>query len=77
MQVLKAKSVMEIPFDFTGVVEIEKIKYWLVDKRLHRIDGPALETINGYKEYWVYGKRVTKEQQELLFNLMKLKSIVD
>ena len=33
-------------------------RYWFNDAgHLHRDDGPALETVDGYKAWWVNGKR--------------------
>ena len=51
-------------------------KSWYLNGRAHRIDGPAIEWINGYKEYWINGKNVTKEAQEVLYGLYKLKGIM-
>jgi len=31
-------------------------KYWWVNGRLHRLDGPSIEYINGAKEWWVNGE---------------------
>jgi len=33
------------------------IYYYNENYRLHRLNGPAVEHIDGYKEYWVDGKR--------------------
>jgi hypothetical protein len=32
-------------------------KRWLVDDKLHRLDGPAVEWSDGLKSWWVDGKR--------------------
>ena len=31
-------------------------KYWWVDGKLHRLDGPAIDYTDGYKAWWVDGK---------------------
>ena len=31
-------------------------KYWYLNDKLHREDGPALEYADGYKEWWLNGK---------------------
>ena len=37
-------------------VEINGDKCWLLDNKLHREDGPAMEYANGDVTYWVHGK---------------------
>ena len=54
-------------------------KYWYLDGKLHRIDGPACEyVVNEYKiiEYWINGERITKEAQEVLYAMYKLKGML-
>lgn len=31
-------------------------KYWLLNGKLHRLDGPAIEQADGRKEWWIDGK---------------------
>ena len=31
-------------------------KYWYLNGKIHREDGPAVEFANGYKTWWVNGK---------------------
>ena len=38
--------------------------YYNADNELHRTDGPAIEYANGYKEYWVNGRELSKEEFE-------------
>ena len=50
----------DFPFDFTGACKIlteeeEKIRYYL-DGELHRLDGPAIEFVNGDKSWYKEGK---------------------
>ena len=33
-------------------------KYWYFNGQLHRVDGPAIENSNGYKEWWLNGHRI-------------------
>ena len=37
-------------------------KMWYLNGVLHRTDGPAVEWINGYRSWWLHGKRVIKSQ---------------
>ncbi len=32
-------------------------KFWKLDGKLHRLDGPAVIQTNGYKEWWQHYKR--------------------
>ena len=37
-------------------------KYWYNEKReFHRLDGPAVEYVDGFKSYWIEGIRYTEE----------------
>jgi len=36
--------------------DVNGYKYWYVDNRLHRENGPAIEHSNGYKQWWLYNK---------------------
>jgi len=38
----------------------DRIEYRLHGK-LHREDGPAIEYSNGFKQWWLNGKRITEE----------------
>ncbi len=40
-------------------------KFWYINNKLHRTDGPAIEFWNGEVEYWIDGKRVSKEDLNL------------
>ena len=51
-------------------------KYWYLNDKLHRINGPACEWTDGYKLYYINGERVTKEAQEVLYAMYKLKGIL-
>jgi len=51
-------------------------KSWFLNGKLHRIDGPAVECVDGYKTYWINGKEVTKEAQEVLYAMYKLKGLL-
>jgi hypothetical protein len=37
-------------------------KFWYVDNKLHRTDGPAIEWASGSKEWWLDGKYLTHSQ---------------
>ena len=37
-------------------------KYWFLNDKIHRIDGPAVEYANGNKRWYLNGKKVTEEE---------------
>lgn len=37
-------------------------KFWFLHGKRHREDGPAKEWSSGRKEYWINGKKLTKEK---------------
>jgi len=39
-------------------------KNWLLNDNLHREDGPAVEGANGYKEWWLNGKKMSEEEHK-------------
>ena len=45
------------------------------DGKLHNADGPSLIHPDGREEYWVDGKKTTKEGQELYRGMLFLKGI--
>ena len=48
----------DIPKNFTGIVEwaSDGSKYWYKEGNKHREDGPAIEYLSGYKQWWLEGK---------------------
>ena len=41
-------------------------KFWCLDGKLHREDGPAVEWADGYKSWYLNDKRVTEEEHKKL-----------
>lgn len=37
-------------------------KFWYLNDKRHREGGPAIEYADGYKEWWLNGKKVTEEE---------------
>jgi hypothetical protein len=37
-------------------------KFWRMNKKIHRIDGPAIVWYDGHKEWWWYGRQFTFEK---------------
>jgi hypothetical protein len=77
LNILKIKYTSEIPENFTGVAEYtsESKAYYLNGKK-HRVDGPAVEFVNGYKEWFLNGIYYSQEEWfELLSEEDKLKAI--
>ena len=62
--------------DGPAIVCVNGYKSWWLNDNRHRIDGPAIEWIDGIKEYWINDKRVTKEAQEVLYAMYKLKGLL-
>lgn len=50
----------------------EELQTWWKHGKRHRIDGPAVDSNNGYKEWWVNGKKLDCTTQEEFELLMKL-----
>ena len=58
METIEVEDYGEIPNGFTGIAEYaDGSKQWLLNGKLHRVDGPAWEWANGKKEWWLNGKR--------------------
>ena len=36
-------------------IELANGKFWFLNNKLHREDGPAIEYVNGNKEWWLNG----------------------
>ena len=64
-------------YNFTG-----KLKWpngetsWRLNGKFHRIGGPAYIWHNGDEEWWIDNKIVTKEEHDLLYDIMKLKGLI-
>jgi len=61
-----------------GIIEFEKREWKEYRKNdvPHRIDGPAIiDERTGELYFYIDGKKVTKEEQELLYSLYKLKGL--
>jgi hypothetical protein len=61
-----------------GIIEFGKRgwKEYRKNHNKHRIDGPALiDKQTGKLYYYIEGEEVTKEEQELLYSLYKLKGL--
>jgi len=50
--------------------------WWYHFGKQHRLNGPAVERLNGNNEYWIYNRFVTKEEHNLLRDIMKLKGLL-
>ena len=51
-------------------------KYYSVEGKLHRLDGPAVEYANGTKQWFINDNKVTELQCKLLHNIMKSKGLL-
>jgi len=54
METIKVISWGDVPDNFTGIAEYPNgNKHWFKEGKLHREGGPAVEKVNGKKEWWV------------------------
>ena len=65
------------PDNFTGIIEYTSgSKYWIVNDKHHRLDGPAIEHYSGSKYWYIDNIKCAKEQHKLLHSIMKLKGLL-
>jgi len=50
--------------EYTVKVRGSGTKFWSLNGKLHREDGPAGEYANGTKEWFLNGKKVTQEEHK-------------
>ena len=50
--------------EYTVKVYPNGTKYWYLNGKLHREDGPAIESANGSKSWYLNGKEVTEEEHK-------------
>ena len=61
--IIKAKSWEDIPENYNGIVEYaDRVKYWLLNGKFHRTDGPAIEDSDGRRYWYVDGECHTREE---------------
>ena len=59
METIEVEDYGEIPNGFTGIAEYaDGSKQWLLNRKLHRVDGPAWENADGTKAWWLNGNDV-------------------
>ena len=77
MKTIKIKHWTEVPDNFTGIViDTNGDKFWYLNGKRHRVDGPAIIHANGDKFYFINGERVAKKAQEVLYGFYKLKGML-
>ena len=47
--------------EYKVIVHVNGDKYWYIDGKRHREDGPAIEYANGYKYWYLNGVEVTED----------------
>ena len=64
--------------DGPAIIQNNGTKNWLINDELHRIGGPAVESCLGgsYNSYYINGEKVTEEQHDLLYSIMRLKGLL-
>ena len=56
-KILKVSNFTEMPKNYSGIIELEDgSKYWYLNGKRHRTDGPATERTNGDKFWCLNGK---------------------
>ena len=51
--------------EYTVKVSKAGDKYWYLNGKLHREDGPAVEYVGGDKSWYLNGNRLTEEQHKI------------
>jgi len=51
-----------------AIVSFDGSKEWIVNGKLHRLNGPAIDKINGHKEYWINGVHLTEDEFKEIIN---------
>ena len=66
MNIIKMKSHVEIPQNYTGVVEWEDgDKRWYKNSKYHREDGPVIFGKNDYKSWYLDGNFICNSNGKL------------
>lgn len=66
-----------VPVNFTGIVSMNNgSKWWYLNGKQHRIDGPAIILHDGSKEYYVHDVKITEQHFNILLNTIKLKELL-
>jgi len=55
------------------VVEYSDFSIRKINGVLHRLDGPAVEHLNGKKEYWIFGERYPYFKYKRVIKLLTFK----
>lgn len=63
MKTIKIKDESEIPLNYTGIAEWGcGSRRWYLNGDFHRIYGPAIESVDGYKFWFLNGVEITEEE---------------
>ena len=55
----------------TYKIDANDNKYWYLNGKLHREDGPAIDYINGSKHWYLNNKKINCQSQEEFLKIMK------
>ena len=56
-KIIKISNINEIPKNYSGIIEWSNgEKWWYLNGKLHRVDGPAVEFADGSKIWYLNGK---------------------
>jgi hypothetical protein len=64
MKTIKLSTTEKTPDNFTGIIEEpDGNKYWFLNGKEHRVDGPAVEFADGtIKKWYLNGMKVTEKE---------------
>jgi hypothetical protein len=75
LQTIKLTDWSGLPTNFTGIVERRSgTKFWFVNGKFHREDGPVVERADGTKYWYLNGKKYSEEQWKIEVEKLRLGS---
>ena len=63
--------------EYTVKVYEDGTKYWYLNDKLHREDGPAAECANGAKFWYLNGENLTRKEYQKRMNLVKEMTVAE
>ena len=75
-ELLSWKYIAKFP-KFTGIlIDRHGDKFWYKKGKCHRDEGPAVESADGDKWWFLHGKRMSKEEHKRRVRIKKLESFL-
>ena len=60
---------------YTIKIDNDGNKSWYSNDKLHRENGPAIENVNGYKEWWLNGQHVSEQDVLNLLETLEIEGV--